>query len=283
MAFIMSAERTSECLETWAGNRVPYIFSFSFFFKPGVRLQKTLIGFVRSLVWQICKARPSIIDQLVSPNPTPLYSPWNESRLVKILRLALLACHNDPLMFVIDGLDECEDNHNDLLDELQGLNINPHTKVCVSSRPDQSFCQRLEALPSVRLQDLNYGDVLEYAYSKPKKGDIRTTRLAQRVALKAQGVFLWAVLVCDSLCSGLMAEDDDETLLQRLHAYPKDHLRDATNDSPPVAASEVLFHTACSTDRTEIDRRIQIRVGQLPRELEPPRVCAISKQPNRRR
>lgn len=220
MAFIMSDERTFECLETWAGNRVPYIFSF-FFWKPGVKLQKTLIGFMRSLVWQICKAKSSIIDHLVSQDTTLLYSPWSEAKLAKILRLALLACRNDPLMFVIDGLDECEDNHNDLLGELQVLNINPHTKVCVSSRPDQSFCQRLEALPSVRLQDLNYGDVLEYAYSKLGKGDTRTKRLAERVALKAEGVFLWAVLVCDSLCSGLMAQDDDETLLQRLYAYPQ--------------------------------------------------------------
>jgi hypothetical protein len=45
--------------------------------------------------------------------------------------------------------------------------------------------------------------------------------MAQEVASKAEGVFLWAVLVCDSLCSGLLAEDDEQTLLQRLQAYPK--------------------------------------------------------------
>lgn len=36
----------------------------------------------------------------------------------------------------------------------------------------------------------------------------------------------------------------------------RDHLRDATVDSPPAAASEVLYHTACFTDRTEIGGQI---------------------------
>ena len=47
---------------------------------------------------------------------------------------------------------------------------------------------------------------------KLKRGDDRTKGLARDVAAKAEGVFLWAVLVCDSLFSGLMAEDDEETL-----------------------------------------------------------------------
>lgn len=220
MSCIMSDKRTLKCLQTWADGRAPHVFSF-FFWKPGSKLQKTIFGLMRSLIWQLCKARPSIIDQLLSRDATLLYSPWTETRLADILKCALSAYHDDPLFFVIDGLDECEDYHSDLLDELQSLNISPHTKVCISSRPEQAFCQQLRALPSVRLQDLNYRDILKYANMKLKRGDDRTKGLARDVAAKAEGVFLWAVLVCDSLFSGLMAEDDEETLLQRLKAYPR--------------------------------------------------------------
>jgi hypothetical protein len=219
MAFIMGDERTLKSLEPWAGGSVPHIFSF-FFWKPGSSLQKTMTGLRRSLIWQICKARPSTIDMLLSQDSSLLYSPWTETRLADTLLLALSEHHNEPMFFLIDGLDECETSHDDLLDELQALNTNPNNKVCISSRPDP-FCQRLGALPSVRLQDLNHRDIFQYAHTKLQKGDDQTKRLARQVAWKAEGVFLWAVLVCDSICSGFMAEDDEQTLLQRLNSYPK--------------------------------------------------------------
>lgn len=173
----------------------------------------------RSLIWQLCQARASIITRLLSRDAALLYSPWTEMRLADIFTLALLEYHNEPMFIAIDGLDECQTNHSDLLDELQDLNTNPNTKILISSRPEQPFCQRLGALPFVRLQDLNYRDISEYAHTKLKR-DEQTKRLARQVAFKAEGVSIWTVLVCDSLCSGLMAEDDEHTLLQRLDAYP---------------------------------------------------------------
>ncbi|GAB7336017.1 hypothetical protein MBLNU13_g08840t1 [Cladosporium sp. NU13] len=219
ISFIMNDKRTSKSLQIWTGGCVPYIFSF-YFWKPGSTLQKSMTGLRRSLIWQLCKAKPSIIFQLLCRDSTLLYSPWTEAKSIAILRSALSAYRNDHLFFIIDGLDECEDNHSDLLDELQGLSLNLQTKVCISSRPEQPFSQRLNALPSIRLQDLNSRDIYKYAQTKLEKGDDRTTRLARDLAIKAEGVFLWAVLVCDSLCSGLMAKDDEQTLLQRLNAYP---------------------------------------------------------------
>jgi hypothetical protein len=178
-------------------------------------------GLMRSLLWQICKARPSIIDRLLSRDSTLLYSPSTETRLMDILEFALSAYRNDPLFFVIDGLDEFEGDQSDLLDELQNLALSPRTKVCISSRPEEAFRRRVEDLPLIRPQDLNCNDIYKYAHTKLRCGDDRTTKLAQDVTSNAEGIFLWAVLVCDSLCSGLTAEDDEDTLLQRLNAYPE--------------------------------------------------------------
>jgi hypothetical protein len=99
-SFIMSGKRTSNSLRTWAGDRVPYIFSF-FFWKPGSSLQKTTAGLKRSLIWQLCKAKSSIIDHLVSQDSALLYSPWTETRLTDTLTLALSKLDNEPVFLAI--------------------------------------------------------------------------------------------------------------------------------------------------------------------------------------
>jgi hypothetical protein len=88
---------------------------------------------MRSLIWQMCKAKPSIISWVLSRDSTLLYCPWTETTLIDILELSLSAHHKDPVLLVIDGLDECEDDQSDLLVRLQDLSLNPHTKVCISS------------------------------------------------------------------------------------------------------------------------------------------------------
>jgi hypothetical protein len=125
------------------------------------------------------------------------------------------------VLFLINGLDECDGNHNDLLDELQGMQFGQRNKICLSSRPEEALRRRLEPLPSVPLQDLNYEDILNYAHKKLKLGGNPELKLASRVAEDVEGVFLWAVLVCDSLSSGIIAKDDEEIMLRRLHAYPR--------------------------------------------------------------
>jgi hypothetical protein len=220
ISFIMGDPRTKECMRVWAGGRDPYIFNF-FFWKPGSSLQKTMLGLRRSLLWQLCKAKPVIIEKLLSQDPTLLYSPCTEEKLVVALDLALSYYRDESVLFLIDGLDECEGNHNDLLDELHGTRFGQRNKICLSSRPEEALRRRLEPLLSVRLQDLNYEDILKYAHKKLQIGGSSGLKLASRVAENAEGVFLWAVLVCDSLSSGVIVKDSEENMLRRLHAYPK--------------------------------------------------------------
>jgi hypothetical protein len=220
VSFIMGDRRTKECMRSWAGGRDPYIFSF-FFWKPGSSLQKTMLGLRRSLLWQLCKAKPTIIEKLLSQDSTLLYSPCTDDKLTIALDLALAQYQDESVLFLIDGLDECEGNHNDLLDELHGTRFGQWKKTCLSSRPEEALRRRLETLPSVRLQDLNYEDILEYAHKKLQIGGNPELKLASRVAENSEGVFLWAVLVCDSLSLGVMAKDDGKTMLRRLHAYPR--------------------------------------------------------------
>jgi hypothetical protein len=135
-----------------------------------------------------------------------LYSPCTDDRLAVAFDLALSYYRDESVLFLIDGLDECEGNHNDLLDELHGTRFGQRNKIC---------------LLSVRLQDLNYEDFLKYSHKKLQIGGNSGLKLASRVAENAEGVFLWAVLVCDSLSSGVIVKDTEEHMLQRLYAYSK--------------------------------------------------------------
>lgn len=219
-SYIINDPRTAKSLQQWAGSHKPHFFSF-FFWKPGSSLQKSIIGFRRSLLCQLCNTKPLIIQRLLSRDPTLLCNPLTGERVLDALKVALSFYHDEAVLYVIDGLDECEDNHSDLLDEILEMKFGPRAKICVSSRPEEAIRRRLDKLPCIRLQDLNREDIFDYARTKLMRGGDRTVDLALDVTKAAEGVFLWAVLVCDSLCSGAMAEDSAETLLERLHSYPK--------------------------------------------------------------
>jgi hypothetical protein len=220
VSFIMGDRRTKECMQPWAGGHDPHIFSF-FFWNPGSSLQKTMLGLRRSLLWQLCKAKPVIIEKLLSRDFTLMYSPFTHDKLALVLDQALSYYQEECVLFLIDGLDECEGNHNDLLDELHSMRFGQRNKICLSSRPEEALRRRLEPLPFVRLQDLNYRDIFKYARKKLQIGGDPESELASRVAEKAEGVFLWAVLVCDSLSSGVIAKDSENNMLRRLHIYPR--------------------------------------------------------------
>lgn len=60
MAYLVEQNRTRRALETWAENRTLYILSF-FFWRPGSELQRSILGLLRSLLYQICNARSDLI------------------------------------------------------------------------------------------------------------------------------------------------------------------------------------------------------------------------------
>ena len=98
-----------------------------FFWSSGSALQKSLVGFLRSLLYQIADQQPDLIpvmvdtqaDSTTTPNTsfrlTELFA-WTEQRLSMVLRRML--DHMPPsidLYFFIDGLDEFVGDEDDLI------------------------------------------------------------------------------------------------------------------------------------------------------------------------
>jgi hypothetical protein len=224
MSFVESDRRTEAALQTWARTRKLYMFSL-FFWRPGSSLQKSIVGLLRSILYQVAKAIPAVVPQIISNRQSLTYTDWTQAKLLGALKIALTVCQNanGAVFLLIDGLDEFEPldgNYSDLLDAVMGLQSGSNIKLCVSSRPETTFTNRLADVPSISLQELNFHDIKKYVAGKLETPGIALTYLSYKVTIRAEGIFLWAVLVCRSIVTGREDGDDEETSTRRLSILP---------------------------------------------------------------
>jgi len=174
-----------------------------------------------------------ILDSVVELYP---HKDSQHDWLTKELTDLLVTCVSKeqwPVVVVLDGLDEVlEKDQQKVLDLVDNLSAIDSVRVCVSSRPEPIFRSHLESRPSLRMEDLTRRDIESYAKSNllelridsfPVDGDRdRLLKLANTVAWRADGVFLWAVLVVGSLQRGIRDGDTLRELEQRLEQMPSD-------------------------------------------------------------
>jgi hypothetical protein len=220
MSLIQSDSRTAKALAPWAGGLHVYKFSF-YFWRPGTELQKSICGLLRSLLYQLVKAKPAIFDLVMSAN-SALYNGWTITSLLAALRCSLAAFHEDRVFLMVDGLDEYRDQQDvGLLELMLDCQHMSHVKTCLTSRPETAILAKLKDHPSLRLQDLNAQDIEAFVRGKltPLCKSV-TEKLMRDVIGRADGVFLWAALVTKSMESGALAGDDSQTLQVRLESTP---------------------------------------------------------------
>jgi len=225
MSFIESHERTNDLLNIWAGGRRLHVFSF-FFWRAGSEIQKSISGVLQSLLYQLVRAKPEIIKSLSSNEITPSERTWTQARLHRAIETALPHFREDRIFVLIDGLDEFEGSYTALTTLILGLQNGSHSKFCLSSRPETALTRQLGSFPYLRLQDLNYDDTRSFVHGEfePYEDVIGNSwqffETVQQVSSRAEGIFLWAALVCKSLVSGYESQDDAEILKRRLEAIP---------------------------------------------------------------
>lgn len=138
---------------------------------------------------------------------------------------------NKKFCFLIDGLDEYDGDHYDIIDIMQDMVKAPHVKICLSSRPRNCFKDKLGNIPDRKLylHDLTRQDIELYARAKlPMARKSRTLEydsiahdlLVLDIVDRAQGVFLWVYLVVRSLRQGMGNGDSVATLQLRLKELP---------------------------------------------------------------
>lgn len=277
MKFIYGHPKTHSILTQSNSRQNRFLVLAAFFFwNSGRRIQMSQEGLLRTLLHEVLQQCQDLIPQVV-PHRWEAFRlfgqdthPWSWSEIVRAFKSLLeMTCLSHKFVFIIDGLDEFEGDHTDLIDWVRDLVTWPHVKACVSSRPWIVFEDAFKNNSSLTMQDMTYRDIKIYVrdqFSSNKGFSILqaaepdyAAKLVESVTTKASGVFLWVFLVVRSLLSGLTSGDRISDLEAKLNSLPPD--------------LETLFWKMLKSSGTEqFERASQliqlVRVVPQPRLLE---------------
>ena len=243
MNFLCQDERTTEALTTWSGTKDVFIPKF-FFWSSGSKIQRSLEGLLRSLLWQILNEFSGVSLPLFDGGPRldrnkgvsnrhNLIGAWTKSRLQRALKntirqLEASCC----LCFFIDGLDEFEEDDDELIEFVQSIQSSTGVKICLSSRPYRNFEDAFHHSAKLRLQDLTKEDIERFVMDKfqevsrlksmTRDHETKMNDLKDRIVEKADGVFLWVSLAVKDQIRGLRNGDGPEMLQKRLALLPSE-------------------------------------------------------------
>ena len=237
MKFLCEHRCTKQALHEWAGSKKIVIASF-FFWISGNDMQKTQEGLLRSLLFEILRQHPSMIKTVCKSRwqeSGPTYSlsgQWTRPELLEAFHeLAINFVEDSKFCFFIDGLDEYEGDHYELIDVLKNLLCSSNVKICVSSRPwnvfedafgqDEDRCLYLELLTQDDIRLYVQNNLEENSHFVALKEEDPTCQaLVEEIVSRAKGVFLWVFLVIRSLVRGLTDADTISVLRKRLEEFP---------------------------------------------------------------
>ena len=219
MSFVANDQRTLQALESWAGQRSVHIIKF-FFWRPGSPLQRSVPGMLRSLLYQVLMIDIRVIDRLLAEKSVRRHPTWEQTELLRTLESVLRLRSKEHICFFIDGLDEHEGDYMSLLDLILQTDVTSNVKICLSSRPEPAFRLRLSICSSISMQDLNQTDIKTLVHQKLKPLNTISLIFIEEVTNRAEGIILWAALVCSSLLRGFTMHDDEAILRKRLDETP---------------------------------------------------------------
>ena len=241
MKFLSHHRLTSETLTHRSGTKEFVIASFYFWY-AGTEFQKSQEGLLRSLLYEIFRQCPELMQVVLPEHWDPTSPPrsssqitWTRSELIAAFnRLALHSKLTSVFCFFIDGLDEFDGDHSDIIALVQGFAKSENFKWCLSSRPWNVFKAAFGngSHPSFQLENLTKKDIVLYvrdeleenkAFRNLKRQEgVACAALVDEIVDKAEGVFLWVFLVVRSLTSGLQNADRIIDLQRRLRCLPSD-------------------------------------------------------------
>lgn len=261
MKFIAGQDGTKEELQVWAGTKALVMAEF-YFWNSGTRLQRTLPGLYRSLLFEVLSHCPELIE-VVFPRQWKRFNAGPGDRVVESMSFGdsdveeafavLLEKKQHTghrFCFFIDGLDEYPGNdlaREDLALKLSGWTDGGDIKICVSSRPNQEFdllCSGRGG-PKIHLHRLNQPDIYTYCLNRFKKdravqeAEETYVDLMDEIVKNAKGVFLWAYLVVDILLEAVRRGASHEVLKKKLNEIPPELDALYTNLRESVGKSEI--------------------------------------------
>jgi hypothetical protein len=202
----------------------------SFFFNArGERLERSTEGCYRSLIHQMLAAFPELRTTIQIPQSLSRGQASSVAMLQNIFHEAVLSLQQDHLVLMIDALDECDQQEirsmvqslGSLAQacELQGVTLS----TCFASRHYPSITVRFCDSLSMEKSKGHEQDILMYARdSLAIRPDVQREEILNQVIRKAEGVFLWVVLVVRILNESFDKGQSHDQLLDALSNIPDD-------------------------------------------------------------
>ncbi|OTA81348.1 hypothetical protein M434DRAFT_37581 [Hypoxylon sp. CO27-5] len=246
MKYLTRHPKTREYLTVWADGKKLVMGNF-FFWKPGSVLQKSIKGLVRGMLHCILEECPDLI---------PLAFPvqWEASMHREKIHIENNQCQQafenivaasqiggeHKIALFIDGLDEFEEDHPDLIRQLLTWgNGGQNVKLCVSSREWAIFQDAFKDCPKFQLHDLTRSDIRHFVRDRFNEMNINTlleryddggwdhsidkvTWLRDKIVEESAGVFLWVSLVLRHIEEGLVNGDRFKDLIRLIDSLPTD-------------------------------------------------------------
>lgn len=245
MRYLTDNERTPELFKGWCGEHKLVIATY-FFWINGSPLQRSREGLLRALLFDLLRRQcPAQIPQVLPERwknadttgtdfghrSLASGSIWTRQELVAAFhRLCKIGEIDTRFCVFIDGLDEYDGDHEDLIETIQALE-KFGVKLCVASRPWNVFEEAFGSDKKRRLymQELNKPDMQRFVDDRlvSHKRFLSLPRseaddIVSEIVKKSHGVFLWVYLVVRSLLEGLRNSDSIHLLKKRLNAFPSD-------------------------------------------------------------
>lgn len=202
MKHLINHPGTMNALQEWAGSKPLFTASY-FLWKTGTPMQKTQEGLFRSLLFEILRKCPDMIQSVCAFKAATFkpfideVGPWTREDLWQAIgQLQQYSGVSARFCFFIDGLDEYDGDPDHLLEVLESLRCWKDIKLCVSSRPWNEFVDAFDSDPHLALEDLTKDDIRIYVHDTLEKNsrfktmearDNRSQELVQEIVDRASG------------------------------------------------------------------------------------------------
>ncbi len=195
----------------------------SFFFSArGAGLERSIEGLYRSLTYQLVRERRTLLAQLTSlANEKEIrYGrgnwTWHVKEIKEFFHASIAKAGYGPLKVFVDALDECKDD--DVQEAVTAFERSAATSIANGTILD--ICWSSRHYPHIRvkrslvicMEQQNAEDIAAYVRNEVKDSSLIDQELESEIIRKAQGVFMWVILVFRQL---LDAEDQGQSRAEK--------------------------------------------------------------------
>ena len=222
----------------------------------GDHLAHSVTGLLRSLMFQLLRARPQLFEAILPPYGemkrfhTAIV--WSYPDLCVAFKAMLRQAECGPLLSFIDALDETDEQDKimKLIIDFSSVSSND-TQFCISSRPSADFSFYLDDLETkISLDEYSSQDIHHFVSESFEELASRFNTnygiLIDQITVKAENIFIWARLVVEDLMRAARRMETVDSLLQRLLKMPTQmnsfyhRMLDQASDYDPQEVLQIL-------------------------------------------